>query len=652
MTFGGEPEAAFTRTARAEARRADTMVGRVFDRVRRRPLRYGLVCVLLVACGSVLISAQGWKSRMLVFDLLTYYYASQEFLDSGALPRHGDTGSYGSYKPPGTAWLMMPGTALLGDPRAAAYIGTGLLHLATLTGIFLLAWRTFGTWPALISVLLYGFSAHGLFMAGSLWPNGRPDFYVWIVLFTCLWAMRRNARWLAAALMVWGIGMYVDMGIAPALLILPVVWWLYRPPLRLLPLAVAGLVALTVWTPYLRLEATRGFADVKSQLFLRHIRPPDYRRSWCDSSLTLVTRSRPEAVSADAGRSTGSPGAQARIGMLKDKVLSNFTHAVAVPGAALPLMALVLSAMLLCTASTGAGPGLNHDQRGAATERRRVTVATLLMTGGIVLFALTSGVLPGVALLPDSGVARKLPQILFLVGFVLWATPALLAIRRRFLRWCRADFEPTQQMTLLVVSLAVPWAILVVVAEPGKPERFWWVWPTQVIFLAASVAYFLPKFGVPRALRVFAQLVVALLLLRNWFVLARVDSWRKDGWDGTDPEEVRVIDYVAKHIRHDGKTSAAVGYQLFIYPFMAEYHVTNTVYRAGGELELQLRYRHGITNTNQCAEGISPADDYRIVQQRPKDGPEEPQHYFAVPLGKDYRLMQRFDFYEVYKRVN
>ena len=273
--------------------------------IQRRPFRYGIALVLLVTAMSMLLTAQGWKSRMLAFDLLPYMYATHEFLESGTLPQHGDTGSYGSYKPPGTAWLMMPGAILLGDPRAVAYVGTGLLHFATLLGILFLGWRAFGPWPACLAVILYGLSKHGLFLAGSLWPNGRPDFYVWIVLFTGLWAMRRDPRLLAAALLVWGLGMYVDMAIAPALLILPVVWLLYRPPGRPVPVLVAGLVLLIIWSPYLRLEATRGFADVKSMLFLRYILPTEPRQSWCDPSLALVTWREKAAAASTAGTEGG-----------------------------------------------------------------------------------------------------------------------------------------------------------------------------------------------------------------------------------------------------------------------------------------------------------------------------------------------------------
>jgi hypothetical protein len=63
-----------------------------------------------------------------------------------------------------------------------------------------------------------------------------------------------------------------------------------------------------------------------------------------------------------------------------------------------------------------------------------------------------------------------------------------------------------------------------------------------------------------------------------------------------------------------------------------------------------LRYRHGIVNTDRCAEGIAPADEYRIVQRRPKRGPDEPRHYFVAPMDQRFRLLRRFELYDVFKR--
>src|SRR5262249_34991263 len=152
-------------------------------------------------------------------------------LTTGTIPVHGDTGSYGSYKPPGTAWLMLPSTLLFSDPRLCEYVGASLLHLATLLGIFLLACDYFGLGCACLAILIYGLSGTGISLASSLWPNGRPDFFVWTVYFASRWVIHKNAKYLALATAIWGVGMNVDMAILPAIFIPAALWFVYRPPI-------------------------------------------------------------------------------------------------------------------------------------------------------------------------------------------------------------------------------------------------------------------------------------------------------------------------------------------------------------------------------------------------------------------------------------
>jgi len=204
-----------------------------------------MACAVLVAIFGVLLTAQGWRSRTPAHDLVPHIYNVQNLVESGTIPVHGDTGSYGSYKPPGTAWLMLPSALLFTDLQLSEYGGTALLHLATLLGIFFLAYRCFGLWSACLAALIYGLSSTAIFLAGSLWPNGRPDFFIWIIYFASQWVVHKEAKYLAIAAAIWGVGMNVDMAILPAAFIFPALWVVYRPPVRLKPLVVAiGLILL------------------------------------------------------------------------------------------------------------------------------------------------------------------------------------------------------------------------------------------------------------------------------------------------------------------------------------------------------------------------------------------------------------------------
>jgi hypothetical protein len=127
-------------------------------------------------------------------------------------------------------------------------------------------------------------------------------------------------------------------------------------------------------------------------------------------------------------------------------------------------------------------------------------------------------------------------------------------------------------------------------------------------------------------------------------------QWLRNGWAGSDAQEVQVVDYVANRLRSDGTPRAAIGYQIFIYEFMAKYNIIDRQYKVGAEFDLLFKQRHGITNTDQCAEGVSPNDEYRIVQRRPKSGEEQPGNYFQVPQNTRFHLIKSFDLYQVFKR--
>jgi 4-amino-4-deoxy-L-arabinose transferase-like glycosyltransferase len=147
------------RASRRSSIASFTGIGRrVSLHVRRHGAAYGLAVVVAVTAAAVALTAQGWRSRIPTFDLLTYIRSAHELLDTGALPDHGDVGSYGSFSPPGTAWLMVPSALLFDDPRLSEYAGTALLHGATLLGLFLLGRKFFGVWCGCLAALLYGLS--------------------------------------------------------------------------------------------------------------------------------------------------------------------------------------------------------------------------------------------------------------------------------------------------------------------------------------------------------------------------------------------------------------------------------------------------------------------------------------------------------------
>jgi Dolichyl-phosphate-mannose-protein mannosyltransferase len=622
----------------------------VRSHIQRRKWRWSVVLVVAVWIVGVALTMQGWRSRIPAFDLLTYINSAHDLVSTGSIPEHGDNGSYGSFKPAGTAWLMVPSTILFGDPRLSEYVGTAFLHLATLVGLFLLARKYFGEWCACLAVVLYGLSEIALFLAGSLWPNGRPDFYVWTVYLASEWVTRRDPRFLAAALAVWGIGMQVDMALAPAFFVLPALWLAYRPSVRLRPLLLAAALVFVVWAPYLRFEAPRRFADIRSQLQLRYIVPSDVKKAWCDPTLSLHRFQDRASASVDGAPTEAVAEARTSVSnAVEDRLLSNFDSVSPIPGTGVALLLLVLGALVL-TNVTGGTAAMRRPKNGDRWWRRRLTPLSV----GAILVGLP---VYAIARLGDGQLAlstQRAGKFLVVGGTVLLATRLAAAAANQVLARYAITLQTAAQVTerrAVVLSLAVPWTILVVISEPDKPERFWWLWPLQVLFLAALVSVFLPRIGAPSPAVWVAQASLVLLVLGNSFLDSRVDAWRSEGWSGRDAPQVKVVDYVADRIRSDGRDRAPIGYRIFIYPFMANYHILNPEYKVGAEFDVLFRYRRDITNTNGCAEGFSPHDQYRIVRTAPGERASAPNEYFDVPLGDGFRLVREFGPYQVFERA-
>jgi hypothetical protein len=68
----------------------------------------------------------------------------------------------------------------------------------------------------------------------------------------------------------------------------------------------------------------------------------------------------------------------------------------------------------------------------------------------------------------------------------------------------------------------------------------------------------------------------------------------------------------------------------------------------GTEFDVALEYGHAISNLDQCVEGMSTQDEYRIVEVSPSS--PGANYYFEVPLAGRLRLLDRIGPYEVYKR--
>lgn len=639
--------------------------------------------ILLVTAIGLLLAFQAWNSRPMNFDHINFIGGADNFLSDWSLPERGDVSSYWAITTPGTAWLMLPGMLVFEDPRLYEFVGSAVLYFGTLVGLFLVTQMCFGSRCAYLSVLIYALSRSGLFFAGSLWSIGHPFFYVWMVYFCFRWVQQDDSKYLSAALVTWSVGMYVDMVLAPACFVFPALWLIYRPRIRLAPLVLAAAVLSVVWFPYLRLQTNRNFEDLKSLVMRHRLQRNDFKAAWCMPDLVLqkLNDQPPYTNPVDsppapqiAESSDASPQVQnwfgglaktirTRYATLGDGLTFNFDQMAWTPLAVVPLVLLGMTTLALVALQAFARSvpsSISWNWPSWISRLAWVTLflALLINESFVARFLSANGSLSA----PIVFKIRTLQAILLIIGLgLLICRKPFSEFFRGFLARMKTESDPSQSQnnqTLFALCLFVPWLTLIMVVEPDNPVRYWWLWPMQIVPIIAAVTYIPGRFKWPRTATWIGQVAVILVLLSHPWLASPVQAWVRSGWSGPRADEIQALDYIASDMQSQGRQKAAIGYRTFIYPFMPAFNIVDPTYKVGAELDLYLKDRYEISNSNQCAEGISPQDEYRLVQTSPRPleepqfgGPEAPMEYFNMPLDSSYSLLRQFGRYEVFRRM-
>lgn len=627
---------------------------------RRDPLL--AVVLLLAVCGAAL-ALQGWRSRIPTVDLIPHFLDAAALVREGVIPNRGTISGYLAYNPPGTTWLMVPGVIVTHDPRLIEFVASSLLYAATLLGIYALARSAFGRPTALFATALYAFSEIGLFVAGSLWPRAPiQPFFVWMVYWLLRWAIMRQAQALAIALGIWATGMYVFMEIAPAILLVPFFWYRYRPPVRLAPLAIAAVAALAVWWPYLAYEGQRDYRDLQSMVRRAQVieSGADGRQPWCDPRLTVLTADgRVVAPAAQSGQndapSAGGLRVVAGAGLLR--FLGAVDNVVTGPtGGTLPIAPISHLVLFTAAALSLIAVAVGSTAAGRFAVARAVRGSRVSMVLGTVFLGLGI-VIPEVLVAffsPDGSIEQgtrdaltALRILLLAVGVCLMiVAPASRALSR--LTALLGAYSPgAAAREFLLFALVVPWVTLAVLAEPGRSDRFWWLWPLLVIFVAALVCH---AAAAPTwRQRVQAAVLGAVVAGFTWVtpVSDRLQSWRENGWASVDADEIRALEYIASRV--GDHRQVRIGYHRPLFVGIPSLSAIDPRFKGGAELDLVLLYTHEIVNGSRCAEGFGPEDDYRIAVDASKRQPVESYRIVASP-GPEFRPVRRFGDVVVFSR--
>jgi hypothetical protein len=612
--------------------------------------------VLILAVVASVLALQGWGGRFTSFDLVPHAIEAEKLIERGSIPSHGCLSSFGSFIPPGTSWLIVPGQWLFSDPRLETTPGALVLFFLSVFGVYRLARWCFDRTAGVGAVALFCMAPASLGVAVSLWPRFPMAATVWFTYFTARWAYDRKPAYLGAALVALMLGLYVHMEGLILLVGLALVWGLLRPPVQFRYLLMVLVVSLVVWLPYLKFEHNRNYVDIKSQL-TRHSLFYDKETLMRFAALANTYGLPKEDFKPLVGNVTvRHPSLKVRVWESSDEVALRLVSAFKNLSAnysgygwgwagctGLSVVVLLFALAQMCSFI---GKVKLIDCGGWIRNYFRITCPAWLvglMGSGLLFFACIVNEWSIARFLSADGQIENYtirPIRLFQVmaaaaGIILLARKPMVVAVTRLVE------KPMTPLGVVSLALVPPWIILMWLASPDQPYRFWSLWPLHAVLMMGIIKLFVKvaEAGVPSGYEAwrkeFAGVVVGLLLLIMMFnpvVMSRLGEWREQGWVGGS-DEVMALDRFGKLLADAGVKESIVGYDMPYQPFMANFHVLDSLYKIGLNYDWYFWRKHGIRNLSRSPAGVSGEDRYRFVVMRNLAGNEVPSLQVPFPGG-------------------
>ena len=597
-----------------------------------RNCKSAVVAALVVAAAGCVLALQGWGGRVVTLDCIPAVRQASRFLQAGVLPPHDCLTSLGSFLPPGTAWLFLPGLTFFKNPLLVGYPASLLLYGMTLWGVYRLGESTGGGRAGLGSFLLFAVSGVGLTSAASLWPRFPLAASVWMIYWLVVWVVKRRAWAVSASLVCWGLGLYVHPEGLLFLPVFPVTWLIWRPPLRFSPMAVAFVVVLVVWFPYARFERTRGFVDMRSMLLRQNLLSKT--RLATPAPVPGVAR-RPEegSASVDSAQALGPVSRVSARALLTEWVERGLAVAQEVPsklGATLCLSesntkaGWVLGSMMFifAVAWTGAAFVRLHATGVAWFPALSPNARAGMGTGFLLLAFLANEWWVGRGMRADGVLESYNRHVVRAFQIAMASCGVLLVwwprIAGRVRMWIEASHpEPA----VVAVALVIPWMGALCMTSEGEPCRFWVLWPLQVTLLASSIVWLAARCP-SRVLRGTLVVVFGLPIAANAVMMQRLADWRQAGWQGKG-QIVPTLDALGGAISRQHDHAPRIGYFVDQADWVRQYHALDAQYKIGMQMDWYLERRYGVTNGLLVADGRDGSENYRLLEIASPD---------AVPL--------------------
>jgi len=489
----------------------------------------------------------------------------------GAVPLHGSVSSLYSLNTPGIAYGIAPGLLVFPHhPVAAERFGAALLFAGCLVGLCLWLRPRLGEWAAALAILFFAAGQSGAFFATSLWPRAHPFFYIWFLYMLTLWIERRDGRYLAAALAIYAAGLYWFLEIAPAIFVVPVLWFMYRPSFKVRHLVTAAAIGLFIWAPYLWFETGRGFVDLRS----------------------LVTQ-KPLYDHYDISGVVYAPQ-------------NHFVNAWDVPS-------------------------IRDALASAAKDNRAVTIAVPEAWSPAANGIHRDFELRKSGPLANFGGCQSAAFWTWHIALMLAALVFAVRMERpwRLFRKSDAGFASlsTPVWSVLLVGVIVPLVLMTALVPFDRlgfsDRRFWWLWSAEAATMGAALGSFAfrgKRWGVYIGL-----VAVATLAMNPWvFILTSGAFSRWPGaWRGADEQAIAAL---AQAVKAEGRSEAAIGYDTNQIDWLPATRRVDGVGKCGMHWDVALWIGYGIRNLDTTAEGLSPKDEFRVFSPDYDPKPTDMSH--------------------------
>jgi hypothetical protein len=600
---------------------------------RRAPAFWlGVLLTLLVGVASLTGRYDITANTDLSWDLMNAWHLIHE----GVIPRHSGVSSMYSMIPPGISWGMLPGMLVFPHhPVMAERLVAALMYGGCLLGLFCWLNPRLGFWPTALAMLIFSAGGCGAFFETSLWPRSHPVFYVWFLYALTLWVERRNGAWLAAAAVIYAAGMYWFMEMAPALFVVPVLYALYRPPVRLPHMGPAVAACLLIWASYLMFEAGRDFADLKSLLTRVPVHyGPDVFDTTYHKGNHLI-------------KSWDVPRLKAGVQSAKENEVSDGFW-------------LYTEAWGTIWAQTEERRYLDEDGFVFYSDKLGCWGFQSFESGRLLLQGRDKweqGVYPvdfptsrsiahneGLTLLRSKQMLQRQPPLFNFGGdqsFGIWVWQIALMLfalayafrKSGLIGQCGAALRSWWQTmrlrktapdapgmqpdgvlwTVLLTGVLVPTLLLALMLPANEiasgNRRFWWIWMSEAALIGSAL-------GTVRIRNRRALLPLGAIAVMTFAMNPRLGELARGAfrrWPGGERGRgEQAIGELARIIKAEGRDSARIGYDLNMMDWLPSIHKVDGFTKAFIDWDIALFLAHGITNLDTTAEGLHPDDEFRI----------------------------------------